>query len=1023
MSENSRLIEDAERFVAEGQWQAAARAYEQLSAIHSSEPEVYYLHGRVLMEMNQWQAALGKFEHALSISATEPRYHLGRGDTLQAMGALQKASDAYRHALTLAPDHGVAMVNLGNVMHQQGDLLAALDWFGRALRLDPSNLKAINNLGKTFQDMGDLRRARIWYDKALAIDPHYAEARFNRAAAMLAVGDYINGWREYEWRFQRKSARRVYPHRLRGPRWDATPFHGKRLLVHCEQGFGDVIQFCRYLPAVKKRGGTLILEVHKPLVPLLQGMTAVDWVIAFDNRRPTTHEYDIHIPLMSLPLLLGTTLESIPSQIPYLNPSPAMRSQWQRRSAEHLDRSVGIVWSGSATDPRRSCPIESVIQLCSSVAGIRFFSLQKELPEGITEDKLSEAGITHWGERLSDFDATAAAISQLDLVISIDTATAHLAGAMGKPLWLLLPHASDWRWLQDRDDSPWYPTARLFRQPTKDDWAGMLPAVIEALHHKFPTSAEDCPAPIEATTDHQATGNRLAKHGDLEEAIKSYQLALIERPECAQTQFQMGCALHRLNRFDSAISAYQKAVDRDPTEEAAHRNMGLACYQTGRLHEAIDHYQQALKLNPDTVDLLITLGSLYARSKIPKKAEAFYRHALEVEPNSLSARYNLGNLWLDQGRLASAAQAYQLVLERDPRHLKSLCNMGRALHRLGRLQEALTAYDRGLAIDPLHAELRFNRAITLLLAGEWKAAWPDYEWRFKCHNRHRIYPHQLRGQRWQGEPFQGKTLLIHAEQGLGDAIQYVRYMPEVKARGGEVVLETHPSLVRLFERVEAIDRLEVLSPQQPPQVRYDLFVPMCSLSGILNETPWDAPTTSPYLSVEASEVEAWRSRLPSHGINIGIVWAGSDTYPERTCSLDDFSALADLPDINWIGLQKGPSASQANAANAPPGLEICNWGEDFSDFRETAAAISSLDLVISIDTSVAHLAGALGRQTFLLLPEVPDWRWLLNSTTSHWYTGMQLFRQRRQGDWRSVMLQVRDRLSSFCDNRTTYPMR
>ncbi len=489
MSENSRLVKDAERFVAEGQWQAAARAYEQLTAIHAFEPEVYYLHGRVLMEMAQWQAALRKFDHALAISATEPRYHLSRGDTLQAMGALREASNAYRNALTLAPDDCVAMVNLGNVTHKQGDLLSALDWFGRTLRRDPLNIKAMNNLGKTFQDMGDLKRARIWYDKALAIDPHYAEARFNRAAAMLTVGDYMNGWPEYEWRFRRKSALRVYPHHLRGPRWDAKPFHGKRLLVHCEQGLGDVIQFCRYLPAVKKLGGTLILEVQKPLVSLLKAMPSVDRVITFDNRRSTTHEYDIHIPLMSLPLLLGTTIENIPSHIPYLNPSTAMRPKWRPRSTEHHAPSVGIVWSGNATDPRRSCPLELVIKLCSSIDGIRFFSLQKELPEGVTADKLREAGIIHWGDRLSDFDATASAIFQLDLMISIDTATAHLAGAMGKPLWLLLPYASDWRWLQNRDDSPWYPTARLFRQSVKNDWAAMFPGVIRALRQAFLTSS------------------------------------------------------------------------------------------------------------------------------------------------------------------------------------------------------------------------------------------------------------------------------------------------------------------------------------------------------------------------------------------------------------------------------------------------------------------------------------------------------------------------------------------------------
>ena len=1022
MSEENRLIRDAESFVAEGQWQAASRAYEALTAIYPSEPEVYYLHGRVLMEMMQWRAALGQLDRALALSTTEPRYHLSRGDTLQAIGSLIEASESYRKALELKPNDCDAMINLGNALHRQGDLSDALYWYKRALEVDQTSIKAMNNIGKTLQDKGELQHAKEWYDKALAIDGNYAEARFNRAAALLTEGDYLNGWREYEWRFMRKSARHVYPHRLGGERWNGKPFAGKRLLVHCEQGLGDVLQFCRYLPTVKALGGSLLLEVHKPLLPLLQGMAAVDRVICFDPKTPPAIEYDYHIPLLSLPLLLGTTLDSLPKPIPYLEPSEAALSRWQQRSDAFCSPEVGIVWAGSSTDPSRSCPFDAVMELCASANGIRFISLQKELPDGISAKKLAAKGITHWGDRLSDFNETAAAISHLDLVISIDTAAAHLAGAMGKPLWLLLPHTSDWRWLQKRDDSPWYPTARLFRQPSKGDWKGLLSDVVAALNRQFPDSVNPSTTMtyLSALTNYQLSGDQFAKQGNYQEAVEAYEHAVTERPECSETRFKLAHALHQLNRFDEAISVYQTVAVIDASLEAVHRNLGLAFYQTGRIRKAIEHYELALKLKPDTVELQITLGALYARIKFPQQAEVYYRRAIASEPGNLSAYYNLGNLFLEQGLLSSAAEKFRHVIDHDPNRLNALCNLGRTYHRMGLFQEALGCFDRGLSIDPLHPEMRFNRAISLLLEGKWKEAWPDYEWRFKCHNRNHIYPHELVGRRWQGESFRGRTLLVHAEQGLGDAIQYVRYMPLVKAHGGNVVLETHPSLARLFEPMASIDQVVERSPQHGPQVPYDLFIPLCTLSGIFAVTPEDTPSKSAYLSVDSSEIETWRSRLPRNGLNIGVVWAGSDTYPERTCSLSDFSVLADLHGINWIGLQKGPAAIQAERPHRPPGMGIRNWGESFSDFRETAAAISSLDMVISIDTSVAHLAGALGKTVWLLLPKVPDWRWLKDRTTSPWYACMELFRQRRQGDWGEVMHQIREKLVSLSCNKAMH---
>lgn len=316
---------------------------------------------------------------------------------------------------------------------------------------------------------------------------------------------------------------------------------------------------------------------------------------------------------------------------------------------------------------------------------------------------------------------------------------------------------------------------------------------------------------------------------------------------------------------------------------------------------------------------------------------------------------------------------------------------------------ALKLYEQALNVEPEHPVVHLNRGVALLLKGRWPEGWKEYEWRIKCDVPRPIYPHRLSGCRWKGGPFSGQNLLVHGEQGLGDAIQFARFLPMVKARGGRVVLETHASLIKLFETLDGVDQIVELSSHQAPQIDYDTYIPLCSLAGLFGATPQNIPGTVPYLHADPQKTAQWRTCLAPDTFNIGIVWAGSDTYPERSCSLKDFAGLGQIPGINWIGLQKGPAAKQVGHAS---GFEIANWGEAFRDFSDTAAAMANLDLIISIDTSVAHLAGALGKPVWLLLPRVPDWRWLLGRADTPWYPSMRLFRQSKQTDWHTVMEQI-----------------
>ena len=266
--------------------------------------------------------------------------------------------------------------------------------------------------------------------------------------------------------------------------------------------------------------------------------------------------------------------------------------------------------------------------------------------------------------------------------------------------------------------------------------------------------------------------------------------------------------------------------------------------------------------------------------------------------------------------------------------------------------------------------------------GDWENGWPDYEWRFQCADWQRTYPHRLYGERWDGGNFEDKTVLVHSEQGIGDALMFCHYLPLVKQSGGRVVFEVRQSLATLFQSLPGVDELTVLSKEKPPSRHYDAYIPLCSLPGLFKTMPGDVLSHVPYIEADPRKIDRYKRRLPAQGLNVGLVWGGNDTYKERSITLETLSSLAFVKGINWIGLQKGPAAVQANAAHLPHFFTISNWGQTFDDFSDTAAAVACLDLVISIDTSVAHLAGAMGKPVWVLLPMVPDWRWMLERAHS-----------------------------------------
>ncbi len=467
----------------------AAAAYGAAIRLKPDFAEAHYNLGMILLQLGQLERAAAAYRHAIRSKPDYAEAYGNLGKTLHELGLPAEALAAYDAAIRIKPDLAEAHANRGNVLRMLGRLADAADAHGEAIRLKPDFAEPHYNLGNTLKALGRSDEAIDAYNHAIRASPGFAEAHVNLGMELLLAGNLPRGWAEYDWRL-RQASPLLQPRTFSKPQWRGENLNGQRILLHAEQGLGDTIQFCRYVPLVAARGGVVTLEVPRPLVRLLSGLPGVTRLIAAGDPIPA---FDVQCSLMSLPLAFETAIDTIPQHMSYLAAKADTVSSWRTRLGPKSRRRVGLVWSGGfrpdqpeldAVNRRRNIPLPLIGQL--NHPGIDFISLQKGEPaEGeliAMRDVLwPEGNVYNAAPAIGDFQDTAGLIENLDLVISVDTSTAHLAAAMGKPVWLLNRFDSCWRWLEDREDSPWYPSLRLFRQTRPGDWRGVMQRVGAAL--------------------------------------------------------------------------------------------------------------------------------------------------------------------------------------------------------------------------------------------------------------------------------------------------------------------------------------------------------------------------------------------------------------------------------------------------------------------------------------------------------------------------------------------------------------
>ena len=1022
--------------LARGEARAAAAYFERALQVRPDFASAWVNLAGALQEAGDNAAALEACRRALAIDPELATAHTGLGDVLRAQGNLVEAVAAYRRAielgpllpeahnnlgaalvearesaaaaasfeeaLALRPQFAEALVNLGVALVDQDRFAEAIDNYDRALVLAPNLPQAHSNRGNAFYQQGRLDEAIGCYDRALALDANYADAHNNKALALLVDGKFAAGWEEYEWRTSLRGQNFAWP------RWEGGSLPGKTLLVWSEQGQGDTLNFCRYLGLIRERVAELVFEVQPSLLRLMQANFPQCRVVPRGAELPPI---DAYIPLLSLPRLLATRLASIPAATPSLQADRAASQEWRQRLAGPRLK-VGLVWAGTPghqNDRRRSLALAAFGDLLA-FPGVDFYSLQVgERSQDITEAE--KARLHDLSPLITDFADTAAIVANLDLVITADTSVAHLAGALGRPVWMLIPYAPDWRWLRERDDSPWYPTARLFRQRRLGDWADVLDRVAAELaglaNQAIAASLRDAAAPSGAPSGAIAaaamTQSALAAYGrgDITEAERLARGAIAAAADYFDAQHLLAVIAARIGRREAALEAFDQALRLRPDDPQALSNRSVVLGELGRFAEALDSLDRALASRPDFPEAWSNRGNALRGLLRHDEALANYDRALALQPLYPEAWSNRGNALYDTRRFEEALASYDRALAINPGYAPGLSNRGVVLSAVRRQEEALASFDKALSIEPNYADCHHNRGLLLLLHGRFAEGWREYEWRRRLGS---CVARAFDAPEWQGGELRGKRLLLYAEQGLGDTIQFARFAPLLASRGATVLLAVQPALCALLRSLPGV--AAVLSEGDAlPEV--DCQLPLMSVPHVSGFDEAQLAGDIPYLAADPARVESWGRRLPPGAVRVGIAWQGDPRRRidlGRSLPLAAFAPLAGIAGVRLISLQKHWGVEQL--AQLPPGLAVDSLGEAFDagpdGFLDTAAVMMQLDLVITSDSAVAHLAGALGRPVWLALKDVPDWRWQLDREDCPWYPSARLFRQDRRDDWSAL---------------------
>lgn len=974
---------------AQGKKDEAVGSFRRAIELEPDDAEAHYLLGCALKDAEQFEGAQSSLSRAVELRPDYVEALNASGICLIHQARQEQAIGCFERAAALQPEAATTYSNWGIALAGLGRYAEAIARYQRALEICPEYAEVYNNLGSSQAGLHRYDEAVASYERSIALKPNYAEPHRNRSLIHLLRGEFDKGWPEFEWRWRCKDFdERVFAQ----PAWDGEPLDGKTILLHAEQGLGDTFQFIRYAALVKRRGATVVVRAPKQLLPLLRFCPYLDRLVTDSD---DFQEFDVHLPLLSLPRIFETTLETVPNEVPYVFADPALITRW-RVELDALDGlRVGISWQGNRRyqgDPQRSIPLRYYAPL-SRIRRVRLINLQK----GPGAEQLLEVADTFLvSEPVGSVDSesgpfmdTAAIVKNLDLVITSDTALAHLAGALGVKVWVALPYACDWRWLLDRDDSPWYPTMRLFRQSTPGDWEDVFrrlrAALAEEVKMPFRATRGRCSASRKSTIAMNVDamnerGVDLAEGGQLPEALAEFDRAIWLRPRFVPAHYNRGTALHRRGQFAEAAASFRRALYLQPRYADARANLGVSLASMGQFDLAEQELAEALRLAPQAV----------------------------------ATHYSLGNVSASQGKWHEAAAAFRRATQLHPQFAAGDFGLANVLRETSDFDGALNHYDRALRLRPDWPEARQERAATLLLLGDFDHGWAEYAMARQAGGAAGRSATLHESERLARE----KQVLFEAGPDLAETLRLIGFAGRAKTHGAEIVLRCPKEHRELLEACPSFAR--VLG-DEPPALPSERGIPLRWLPVIfppvISSSTGAAPVAAPCASFHPSAIERWRREFDvCDGLKVGLF-----LQPERRHGQIEnewIESLGEIPGVRVFFLPRddgrpGPQAL-AGKSGALPRVDNRPLPLD-----EMAAILLNLDLIIATDGIWAHLAGALGARVWVVLPRVPHWFWRLDGGDSDCYPTAKLFRQSRQGQWddvgHAVLTELRRLLSGRLD--------
>ena len=785
-----------------------------------------------------------------------------------------------------------------------------------------NNIEKLYKIALNSLKLKEFKQAKEQYLHLLELSPNFTQAWFDLAYLYLIQKDFLNGWKHYEKRLKLPS------HTLQTQKFSSTSsllnnedISNKTLLVFSEQGFGDTIQFIRFIKSFQEKypSTTIILQVQQSLQKLIKfNISNIKLVTSFDNLK-----YDYHLSLLSLAYKLNFKYHlPLKSYLTInLNNKIDLKTNKQK---------VGICWQGNLNNSRdkyRSIDLNIILSILPK-DNIQVYSLQKDI-------RVNHRDIIDLGKDFDDFHDTACAIKSLDFVITVDTSIVHLAGALGIKTYLLLPFVPDWRWGENDTQSYWYDSVSILRQTVKNNWTKPL------LDLKYSINKPN------------------NKH------LQNIQNALFYLDNANSN--------NDISSVKLAKFYFKKVIKDDFSLYEAYYNLAFLEQKEDNINKAIKLYKKALTVNKQHIQSLHNLGNIYHKICKFDKAYKLYKQILKINPNELITIESLAELYKDTKKLHKAIDYYRIVLKEAPNNFNAKTSL----------------------------------AITLIMNGDFKNGWEQLESRWELEDFKKLKS-KYNGKLWNNESLNGKTLLVFTEQGFGDTIQFIRIINNIKDLypKSNIIVQTQKTLKKLFSSITAIDKI---IPWDIKASDYDYFIPLLSLPNRLNLELKTIPSTTPYLFPKTK-----RLLNKSNKLKIGIVWEGSksDNNAIRSVKLQYFKSLSKQSNCQFYSLQIGDVEHELKQINS----KIINLGKDFKNFNDTAIAIKSLDLVITVDTSVAHLSGALNIPTWVILPYQSGYLWMLDRNDSLWYPTIKLFRQDKPNKWNKVFKNIKNNLKRYIKN-------